>query len=67
MLRLYKYGILIAVYKGKENATQRKGKDWIMTIKQRIIQYLQAYKDTGNMRFLLRAKALERSMVINHA
>jgi hypothetical protein len=38
-----------------------------MTIKQRIIQYLQAYKDTGNVRFLLRAKALERSMVINHA
>lgn len=67
MLRLYKYGILIAVYIDKENATQRKGKDWIMTIKQRIIQYLQAYQVTGNMRFLLRAKALERSMVFNHA
>jgi transposase len=67
MLRLYKYGIQLAVYIDKENATQRKGKDWIMAIKQRIIQYLQAYKVTGNMRFLLRAKALERSMVINHA
>lgn len=38
-----------------------------MTTKQKIIEYLQAYKDTGNMRFLLRAKVLQRSMVINHA
>lgn len=67
MLRLCKYGILIAVYIDKEDATQRKGKDWIMTTKQKIIEYLQAYKDTGNVRFLLRAKALERSMVFNHA
>ena len=67
MLRLYKYGILIAVYKGKENATQRKGKDWIMALKLKIIELLKAYQATGNVRFLLRAKALERSMVINHA
>jgi hypothetical protein len=38
-----------------------------MARKLKINELLKAYQVTGNMRFLLRAKALERSMVINHA
>lgn len=66
MLRLYEYGIQLAVYIDKRNATQRKGKDWIMARKLKINELLNAYQVTGNVRFLLRAKALERSMVFNH-
>lgn len=38
-----------------------------MARKLKIKELLKAYQVTGNVHFLLRAKALERSMVINHA
>ena len=37
-----------------------------MAIKQRIIQYLQAYQVTGNVKFLARARALELKLAINN-
>lgn len=37
-----------------------------MAIKQMIIEYLRAYQVTGNVKFLLRARALQMKLAFNN-
>lgn len=58
-----KYGIQFAVYIDKRNATQRNETGGIMAAKLNIIaSLLQAYRETGNARFLARANKLQQGL-----
>ena len=61
-----KYGIQFAVYIDKRNATQRNETGGIMAIKLKIIaNLLQAYRETGNVKFLARANKLQQTIKEN--